>query len=86
MAPCPPQAYDLGRDLANSYGEWQTFRLDQRVPRRAPKMGLEGVEVRLRQEITTDTGKAGAKALPQTCLRSVVLKSKTVGNISRRDN
>ena len=49
-------------------------------------MGLEGVDVRLRQEITIDTGKAGAKALPQTCLRSVGLKSKTVGNISRRDN
>lgn len=48
-------------------------------------MGLEGVDMRLRQEITTDMGKAGATALPQTCLRSVGLKSKTVGNISRRD-
>lgn len=49
-------------------------------------MSLEGVDMRLREEITTDTGKAGEKALPQTCLRSVGLKSKTVGNISRRDN
>lgn len=49
-------------------------------------MGLEGIDMRLRQEITTDTGKAGAKALPQTSLRSVGLKSKTVGNISRRTN
>lgn len=49
-------------------------------------MGPEDVDMRLRQEITIDMGKAGAKALPQTCLRSVGLKSKTVGNISRRDN
>lgn len=49
-------------------------------------MGPEDVDMRLRQEITIDMGKAGAKALPQTCLRSVGLKSKTVDNISRRDN
>lgn len=69
---------------------WQTPLGDDRTlglikgSQEDTKDGLESVDMRMRQEITTGMARADAKAPQQAYQRSVGIKSKTVGKISRK--